>query len=43
MKFPYFKDAVAFITDTAKDGCQIFIPIPSLELKEVYQQQLRDF
>lgn len=43
MKIPYFKDAVAFISETAKDGCEIFVPIPSMKVKDLYKQQLRLF
>ena len=41
MKIPYFKDAVAFVSEIAKDGCEIIIPIPSMEVKDLYKQSLR--
>ena len=43
MNVPYFKDAVAFVSEIAKDGCEIIIPIPSMETKDLYKQTLRTF
>ena len=43
MNVPYFKDAVAFVSEIAKDGCEIIIPIPSMEAKDLYKQTLRTF
>ena len=43
MNIPYFKDAVAFVSEIAKDGCEIIIPITSMEAKELYKQALRTF
>lgn len=43
MNVPYFKDAVAFISEIAKDGCKIIIPIPSMEAKDLYKQALKAF
>jgi hypothetical protein len=43
MNVPYFKDAIAFISEIAKDGCEIIIPIPSIKVKDLYKQQLRAF
>ena len=43
MNVPYFKDAVNFVSEIAKDGCEIIIPIPSMESKDLYKNALRAF